>query len=150
MLLSTQNLRMKGIPSKLRSRFVDPFKIIQCIGNQAYKLQIPDSWRIHNVLHVSLLKRWIERFYRTPEDLPKPNLDTDFDRSEEYEVGRILRKRRVLKRNGRYSHNEYLVLWQGYPLEEATWEPEAHCEDKSMLKHNLEEDKPAEVEPRRI
>ena len=150
MLLSTQNLRMKGIPSKLRRRFVGPFKIIQCIGNQAYKLQLPDSWRIHNVFHVSLLKRWIERSYRTPEDLPQPDLDTNIDRPEEYEVERILRKRRVLKRNGRYSHNEYLVLWQGYPLEEATWEPEAHFEDKALLKHNLEKDKPAEVEPRRI
>ena len=38
----------------------------------------------------------------------------------------------------------------GLPLEEATWEPEAHFEDKAVLKHNLEEDKPAEVEPQRI
>ena len=127
-LLSTQNLRMKGIPSKLRRRFIGPFKIIQRIGNQAYKLKLPDSWRIHNVFHVALLKRWIERSYRTLEDLRQPDLDTDFDRTEKYEVERILRKRRVLKRNERYSHNEYLVLWPGYPLEEATWEPEAHFE----------------------
>ena len=109
MLLSTQNLRMNDIPSKLRRRFSGPFKIIQCIGNQAYKLQLPDSWRIHNVFHVSLLKRWIKRSYRTPGDLPQTDLDTNIDRPEEYEVERILRKRRVLKRNGRYSHNEYLV-----------------------------------------
>ena len=99
---------------------------------------------------MSLLKRWIERSYRTTEDLPQPDLDTDADRPEEYEVERILRKRRVLKRNGRHSHNEYLVLWQGYPLEEATWEPEAHFTDSAILKQNLQEDKPAEVEPRRI
>ena len=150
MLLSTQNLRMKGIPSKLRRRFVGPFKIIQCIGNQAYKLQLPDSWRIHNIFHVSLPKRWIERPYRTPEYLPQPDLDTDIDPSEEYKVEGILRKRRVLKRNERCSHNKYLVLWQGYPLEEAAWELEAYFEDKAVLKHNLEEDKPAKVEPRRI
>ena len=82
--------------------------------------------------------------------MPQPDLDIDVDRPEEYEVERILRKRRVLKRNGRHSHNEYLVLWQGYPLEEATWEPEAHFTDSAILKHNLEEDKPAEIEPRRM
>ena len=42
-LLSTLNLRMKGIPSKLRRRFVGPFKIIQCIGNQVYKLQLSNT-----------------------------------------------------------------------------------------------------------
>ena len=99
---------------------------------------------------MSLLKRWIERSYRTLEDLPQPDLDTNIDRPEQYEVEGILRKRRVLKRNGRYSQNEYLVLWQGYPLEKAAWEPEAHFEDKAVLKHNLEEDKLAEVEIRRI
>ena len=150
MLLSTQNLRIKRIPSKLRKRFVGPFKIIQCIGNQAYKLQLPNSWRIHIVFHVSLLKNWTQRSYKTLEDLPQPDLDIDIDRAEEYEVERILKKRRMLKRNGRHSHNEYLVLWQGHQLEEATWEPEAHFKNKAVLKHNLEEDKLAKVEPRRI
>ena len=61
-----------------------------------------------------------------------------------------MRVRRVLKRNGRYSHMEYLVLWEGYPLEEATWEPESNFDDKDVLQHNLREDKPIEVEPRKI
>ena len=78
-LLSTQNLRMKGIPLKLGRRFVGPFEIIQCIGNRAYKLELPDSLGIHDICHVPLLKRWIERSYRTLEDLPQPDLDIDFD-----------------------------------------------------------------------
>ena len=149
-LLSTQNLRMKGIPSKLRKRFVGPFKVTQCIGNQAYRLKLPDSWRIHDVFHVSLLKRWVERSYRSVGDQPQPELETDIDNPEEYEVERILRKRKVLHKNGRHSHMEYLVLWQGYPLEEATWEPESNFTDDEVMQHNLGEDKPAEVEPRKL
>ena len=149
-LLSTQNFRMKGTPHKLQRRFVGPFKILQCIGSQAYKLQLRDSWRIHNVFHLSLLKRWIERSYRQIPKEPQPELDTAIDRSEEFEVEKILRKRKVLKKNGRISHNEYLVLWQGFPIEEATWEPEKNFTDRAILEHNLQEDQPLEVDPRRL
>ena len=149
-LLSTQNLRMKGTPSKLRRRFAGPFKILQRIGNQAYKLQLPDSWHIHNVFHVSLLKRWIEQSYRTIEATPQPELDMEIDQPTEFEVEKIIRKRRVLKRNGKFSHNEYLTMWTGYPIEEATWEPESNFTDAAVLEANLKEDQPTEVDPRRL
>ena len=55
-LLSTQNLRLKGIPHKLRRKFCGPYKILEKIGAQAYRLKLPDSWCIHPVFHVSLLK----------------------------------------------------------------------------------------------
>ena len=57
-LLSTRNLRMKGIPGKLKKRFVGPFRIEQRIGQQAYKLSLLDNWKIHPVFHISLLKNW--------------------------------------------------------------------------------------------
>ena len=149
-LLSTQNLMIKGTPSKLRRRFVGPFKIIQCIGNQAYRLQLPKSWKIHDAFHVSLLKRWIERYYRTVVAPPQLELDTDDFPSEEYEVEKILRYRKILKKNGRFSHNEYLVMWKDYPIEEATWEPESNFPDAAILQHNLIADQPAEVTPRKL
>ena len=40
----------------------------------------------------------------------------------EYEVEGILRH------TGKGARRRYLVLWKGYPLTEATWEPEAHLE----------------------
>ena len=44
-LLSTRNLKMKGIPGKLKKRFVGPFKIEQRIGQQAYRLSLPETWK---------------------------------------------------------------------------------------------------------
>ena len=51
-LLSTTNLRRKSVPVKLQRKFVGPFKIIERIGELAYKLELPMHWKIHNVFHI--------------------------------------------------------------------------------------------------
>lgn len=49
-----------GKGSKLSPRFVGPFKILERIGPVAYKLSLPPSLsRIHNVFHVSVLRKYI-------------------------------------------------------------------------------------------
>ena len=55
-LLSTRNLKLKGTPRKLQKRFVGPFRVIETIGEQAYRLSLPDEWKIHPVFYVSLLR----------------------------------------------------------------------------------------------
>ena len=67
-LLSTINLKMKGTPGKLQRRFVGPFRVIETIGQQAYRLSLPEDWKIHSVFHVSLLKDW--KSVNLQEDLP--------------------------------------------------------------------------------
>ena len=57
-LLSNRNLKMKGTPGKLQKRFVRPFRVTETIGEQAYRLALPEEWRIHPVFHVSLLRDW--------------------------------------------------------------------------------------------
>ena len=42
-LLSTHNLRLKGIPHKLQRKFCGPYKILEKIGAQAYRLKLPDT-----------------------------------------------------------------------------------------------------------
>ena len=41
---------------KLEVKFFGPFRILHSVGKQAYKLELPRKWRIHDVFHVSLLE----------------------------------------------------------------------------------------------
>ena len=74
-LLSTKNLKLKGISAKLQRKVVGPFRVLETIGQQAYKLSLPDDWKIHPVFHVSLLKDWktasLQEYRPVPTDVPE-------------------------------------------------------------------------------
>ncbi len=41
---------------KLGTKSFRPFRVLHPIGKQAYKLELPKNWKIHDVFHVSLLE----------------------------------------------------------------------------------------------
>ena len=139
-LLSTRNLRMKGTPAKLQCRFVGPFKIIEVIGQQAYRLALPEDWKIHPVFHVSLLKNW--RTANLQEDQPLPADAVPDVEEPYYEIEKILRWRKV-KINKKII-KQYLVLWRGYPVEEASWVQASQFSHPEQLQDYLKEDNPEE------
>jgi hypothetical protein len=48
-----------GSCAKLEARFCGPFEILERIGPVAYMLALPTSMNVHNVFHVSLLKKYV-------------------------------------------------------------------------------------------
>ena len=116
--------------------------MIEKVGPQAYRLELPDTWKIHHVFHISLLKRWKTSVYRVTED----EIDAEFNIKERKMnvIEKILR----WKKTGRGQPLAYLILWKGHPLEEATWEPASRFETEEF-KQLLLPDEPEEMDDER-
>ncbi len=116
-MLSTQHLPLPPpLTRKLAPRWLGPLPVLARVGAVAYRLQLPPSLtRLHAVFHISLLKKYEGDVAPAPRE---PIFAVGDD--EEFEVERILNHRS--SRRG----TQYLIQWKGYPLFEATWEPEAN------------------------
>jgi hypothetical protein len=115
--------------SKLSKRFYGPFKVLERIGQVAYRLDLPPSSKIHPVFHCSKLK--LHQGPLPSINSPPPSsvtnhpiitplaiLETHLDHSTDPPIKRAL------------------VQWLGLPLEETSWEnwdelvSTYHLEDK--------------------
>ena len=56
--------------SKLSKRFYGLFKVLRKIGEVAYEIESPQGAKIHNVFHISVMKKVIGQFM-TSLELPK-------------------------------------------------------------------------------
>lgn len=88
------------------------------VNEVAAELQLPSSYRIHKVFHVSLLRPF--KSGGTFKPLP-PNPEV-IDGVPFYKVERIIAKR--TKKSGKRSLSEYLIKWEGYDDSHNSWEPE--------------------------
>ena len=72
-LLGTEHLRRhEAAGYKLRGRFAGPFSISKVIGDNAYKLDLPPSFRIHPVQNVSRLRPYADPTLDFPTRPPAP------------------------------------------------------------------------------
>ncbi|XP_068653859.1 uncharacterized protein [Aristolochia californica] len=96
---------------KLSPRFFGPFLILRRVGPVAYQLKLPDTARIHDVFHVTLLK---------PHSGAQPISTPFVPPVDNGEV--ILNPAVVLCARRTNDHWEILVQWTDTDPDAATWE----------------------------
>lgn len=80
--LKASNLQLPStLTRKLSARWVGPFPILHVISPTSYHLQLPASWTIHPVFHVSLLKP-----HYGPPVQPEAPVHLTAEGDEEFEV----------------------------------------------------------------
>lgn len=103
---------------KLSFRYYGPFRVLQRIGEVAYKLDLPATSRIHPVLHVSQLKRRIPKEVTVTTDLTSVCTEPE----------KLLKPEKILKtrliERGTSTVKQALVRWTSLPDHMATWEDE--------------------------
>jgi len=122
-MLSTKDLKYQMIgrrTEKLTERFISPYKIKEIVSSNAVKLELPSTVKIHPVVNVSRIRRYIGQVEGQKKEQSAPVI---IEREEEWEVERILNKRRVRGKN------KYLVRWKGFTAESDTWEGRENLEN---------------------
>ena len=108
------SLKVSGA-EKLKPRFYGLYQILRRIGEVAHEVELPKNSKIHNIFHVSRLKRVLEKHINPCVDLPP--LDNEGKLTLEPEIILERRDRRLRNR----TIPEYLVKWKNLPKEDATW-----------------------------
>eukprot|EP00253_Pinus_taeda_P012641 PITA_12641 len=105
--------------AKLAPRYCGPFQILARIGPVAYQLALPSHIRVHNVFHVSILKKYV---YDPRHVIQWQDIQVEPEGEVLVEPLNILDRREVQLR--KRAITQVKVQWRHYGPEEATWEDE--------------------------
>ena len=135
---------------KLEAKFFGPFRVLHPVGKQAYKLELPKKWRIHDIFHVLLLEQDTTKKERVDEKDERTELEAGNE--EEYEVEGIQDSTVYAKefKVGHLPRLYYLVSWKDYPEEGNTWEPTLvvqHLKKLLSVFHKDNPNKPTATSP---
>lgn len=101
---------------KLTAKFFGPYKVIKRVGSVAYQIELPAGAKIHDVFHMSQMKKRIGKGKVPQTELPRINEVGEI----QIEPMAVLERRLVKKGNG--PATMVLIQWTNGTEKEATWE----------------------------
>jgi len=133
-MLSTKDLKYQMVgrrTEKLTERFVGPYKVKKIVSSNAVELELPSTIKIHPVVNVSRIHRYVGQVQGQKKEQPPPVI---IEGEEEGEVERILNKRRVRGKD------KYLVCWKGFTAESDTWEGKENLKNAKEVIEEFEKE----------
>jgi hypothetical protein len=110
---------------KLAPRRYRPFKVAARISDVAYRLDLPEMWKIYNVFHALLLTPYKETEEHSPNFLEPPSELVEGEL--EWEVEQVLRDRTYQRKK------QFLIRWKGYVLAHDSWVDESDLHAPELL-----------------
>jgi hypothetical protein len=116
-----RGLRRFKVMGKLSPRFIGPFKILERVGEVAYRLELPNQFSdVHDVFHISQLKKGLQPHDKEPLPMDGLTVKEDLTYTE--------RPIRIVETLARVTINRVIrmckVQWSNHAEDEATWERE--------------------------
>jgi transposase InsO family protein len=134
------NMKTTRPCSKLDYKRIGPYVVKRQVNPVAFELDLPASFKIHPVFHVSQLDPVFESSIPNRTNRPPPPIEIQGE--QEYEVERVLDTRTYRRQK------QYLVHWRGYPEAEATWEPACNLRNSQDLVAEYVSRNPTTVAPK--
>jgi len=103
-MLNTKDLKYQMVgrrTEQLTERFVGPYKVKKIVSSNAVELELPNTIKIHPVVNVSRIHRYVGQVEGQKRGQPAPVI---IDGEEEWEVEEILNKWQIRGKD------KYLVL----------------------------------------
>lgn len=120
--LNGKNIKTQRPSKKLDHLWHGPFVITQKVGTQAYRLRLPADYHIHDVFHISLLRK--DTTGATPADLGETNINRS-----SWEVAEILDSKYIRRKLN------YRVRYLGRPQHDDAWvRPNAIPDGAELIK----------------
>ena len=98
-MLSTKDLKYQMVSRKIKKlmeKFVGPYKIKKVISLNAVELELPSTVKIHLVVNISRVWKYIEQVKGQRKEQPAPVV---IKGEEEWKVKRILNKQQIRGKN---------------------------------------------------
>jgi len=123
--LEGTHLKLPYNTMKLTPRQYGPFRVAAKVSDIAYRLELPQGWKIHNIFHASLFTPYNETQKHGPNFLePLPDL---IDGEPEWEVEQIIGHQTYRRKK------QYLVRWKGYTPAHDSWIDESDLHTPDLL-----------------